>query len=58
MSSAPRRRLPELTNAGLKATANVIAHNEFNEPIEGAIAVFRFPFNSANEVSNQSRHLV
>jgi len=41
MSSAPRRRLPELTNAGLKATANVIAHNEFNEPIEGAIAVER-----------------
>ena len=41
MPSAPRRRLPQLTNAGLKATANVIAHNEFNEPVEGAIAVER-----------------
>jgi FdhD protein len=41
MSSVPRRRLPELTNAGLKATANVIARNEFNEPVEGAIAVER-----------------
>ena len=36
-----RRRLPELTNAGLKATANVVACNEFNEPVEGAIAVER-----------------
>lgn len=35
------RRLPELTNAGLKATANVIACNEFNEAVEGAIAVER-----------------
>ncbi len=41
MSSVPRRRLPELTNAGLKATANVIARNEFNEAVEGAIAVER-----------------
>ena len=35
------RRLPELTNAALKATANVIARNEFNESVEGAIAVER-----------------
>jgi FdhD protein len=41
MSSDPRRRLPELTDAGLKATANVTACNEYNEPVEGAIAVER-----------------
>ena len=41
MASVPERRLPELTNAGLKATANVIARNEFDEPVEGAIAVER-----------------
>ena len=41
MSSVPRRRLPELTNAGLKATASVVALNEFNEPVDGAIAVER-----------------
>ena len=35
------RRLPELSNAGLKATADVIACNEFNEPVAGAIAVER-----------------
>jgi len=35
------QRLPELTNAGLKATANVIASNEFNQPVEAAIAVER-----------------
>ena len=35
------RRLPELTNAGLKATANVIARNEFNESVEGEIAIER-----------------
>jgi FdhD protein len=35
------RRLPELTDAGLKATANVTAHNEFNEPVDGDIAVER-----------------
>ena len=35
------RQLPELTNAGLKATANVVATNEFNQPIEGAIAIER-----------------
>jgi FdhD protein len=45
MSSPPEagtsRRLPELSNAGLKATADVIACNEFNEPVAGAIAVER-----------------
>ncbi len=41
MSSVVKRRLPELSNAGLKATANVVAHNEFNEPVEGTIAVER-----------------
>ncbi len=41
MSSVPERRLPDLTNAGLKATANVIALNEFNQPVDGAIAVER-----------------
>jgi len=35
------RRLPELTDAGLKATANVVACNEFNQAVEGAIAVER-----------------
>ena len=39
--SPAARRLPELTNAGLKATANVVARNEFNEPVDGAIAVER-----------------
>jgi FdhD protein len=43
--SSPRqaasRQLPELTNAGLKATANVVATNEFNQPAEGAIAIER-----------------
>ena len=41
MSSQPRPRLPELTDAGLKATANVVSRNEYNEPVEGAIAVER-----------------
>ncbi len=41
MTSVPRRRLPELTDSGLKATANVVACNEYNEPVEGAIAVER-----------------
>ncbi len=40
MSSTPRR-LPELTDAGLKATANVTARNEFGEAVDGAIAVER-----------------
>jgi len=37
----PRRRLPELTNAGLNATASVVACNEYNQPIDGAIAIER-----------------
>ncbi|HEY5738277.1 MAG TPA: formate dehydrogenase accessory sulfurtransferase FdhD, partial [Gammaproteobacteria bacterium] len=41
MSSVPKRRLPELTDAGLKATANVVSVNEYNQPVEGAIAVER-----------------
>src|SRR5210317_51294 len=41
MSPVSRRRLPELTDASLKATASVVARNEFNEPVEGAIAVER-----------------
>ena len=41
MSSDSRRRLPELTDAGLKATADVTARNEYNEPVDGAIAVER-----------------
>jgi FdhD protein len=41
MTTLPGRRLPELTDAGLKATANVTARNEYNEPIDGAIAVER-----------------
>jgi FdhD protein len=36
-----KRRLPELTDAGLKATANVTARNEYDEPVDGAIAVER-----------------
>ena len=35
------RRLPELTDAGLAATANVISYNEYNEIVTGAIAVER-----------------
>jgi len=41
MTTSQARRLPELTDAGLKATANVVARNEFGEAIEGAIAVER-----------------
>ncbi|MDH3219567.1 MAG: formate dehydrogenase accessory sulfurtransferase FdhD [Gammaproteobacteria bacterium] len=41
MASVQKRRLPELSNAGLKATANVVAFNEYNEPVDGAIAVER-----------------
>jgi FdhD protein len=41
MTTVPGRRLPELTDAGLKATANVTACNEYNEPVDGAIAVER-----------------
>ncbi len=36
--AAKPRRLPELTDAGLKATAEVVALNEFGEPVDGAIA--------------------
>ena len=35
------RRLPELTNAGLAATASVVSYNEYNEPVEGSVAVER-----------------
>ena len=35
------RRLPELTNAGLDATASVTSYNEFNEAVDGSIAVER-----------------
>jgi FdhD protein len=35
------RRLPELTNAGLAATANVTSYNEYNEAVEGSVAVER-----------------
>jgi FdhD protein len=35
------RRLPELTNAGLDATVSVTSHNEYNQAIEGAIAIER-----------------
>ncbi len=35
------RRLPQLTNAGLEATASVISYNEYNEAIDGSIAVER-----------------
>ncbi len=41
MSSQLQRRLPELTDAGLKATANVSARNEYGEAVDGAIAVER-----------------
>ncbi|MCP4334815.1 MAG: formate dehydrogenase accessory sulfurtransferase FdhD [Gammaproteobacteria bacterium] len=41
MSSVPKRGLPELSEAGLAATADVVACNEFNEPVEAAIAVER-----------------
>jgi FdhD protein len=35
------RRLPLLTDAGLKATASVTSYNEYNEAIEGSVAVER-----------------
>jgi FdhD protein len=35
------RRLPELTNAGLEATASVTSYNEYNQAIEGSIAIER-----------------
>jgi FdhD protein len=36
-----KRRLPSLTDAGLKATASVVSYNEYNEAIEGSVAVER-----------------
>jgi len=41
MTTVTGRGLPELTDAGLKATANVTSRNEYNEPVDGAIAVER-----------------
>ncbi len=45
MASVPpaetSRRRPLLSDAGLKATAEVVAHNEYGEPVPGAIAVER-----------------
>mgnify|MGYP001827191187 CR=1 FL=1 len=41
MSTPRQRRLPELTNAGLAATAEVAAHNEYGETVDGAIAIER-----------------
>ena len=38
---ADQRRLPTLTNAGLKATASVVSYNEYNEAIDGFAAVER-----------------
>ena len=35
------RRLPQLTNAGLDATASVTSYNEYNQAIEGSIAIER-----------------
>jgi len=35
------RRLPQLTNAGLEATASVTSYNEYNQAIEGSIAIER-----------------
>ena len=40
-TSTKERRLPELTNAGLTATAEVTAFNEYGEAVEGSIAVER-----------------
>ncbi|MEM7562678.1 MAG: formate dehydrogenase accessory sulfurtransferase FdhD [Pseudomonadota bacterium] len=40
-AKAATRQLPELSNAGQKATASVVSLNEFNQPVEGAIAVER-----------------
>jgi FdhD protein len=40
-ASNQSRRLPELTNAGLEATASVTSYNEYNEAIEGSVAVER-----------------
>lgn len=39
--SKPNRHLPELTSAGLEATTAVTSYNEYNQAIEGSIAVER-----------------
>ena len=39
--SKQSRRLPQLTNAGLDPTASVTSYNEYNQAIEGSIAVER-----------------
>ncbi len=41
ISPVTQRRLPELSNAGLKATANVSARNEYGDIVDGASAVER-----------------
>ena len=41
MDSKRPRRLPELTDAGLKATAAVTSYNEYNQAVDGHIAVER-----------------
>lgn len=40
-TSTSPRRLPELTNAGLAATANVTSYNEYNEAVDGSVAIER-----------------
>jgi len=35
------RRLPELTNAGLEATVGVTSFNEYNEAVDGSVALER-----------------
>ncbi len=39
--SKPNRRLPKLTSAGLEATAAVTSYDEYNQAIEGSIAIER-----------------
>jgi FdhD protein len=41
IKSTDQRHLPTLTDAGLKATANVVSYNEYNEAIGGSVAVER-----------------
>jgi len=40
-TASTARRRPELTNAGLAATANVTSYNEYNEAVDGSVAVER-----------------
>jgi FdhD protein len=40
-ASNQSRRLPELTNAGLDATASVTSYNEYDEAVDGSVAVER-----------------